>query len=258
MNRAVFIAFLALALSVSAKADLTLSLAPASQAAAPGAELLFSGSLTNTSTTEKLFLNDIAASLTSGTALKPNAFFANVPGILLPGESYSGPLFKLKLEAAAPAADYNGTITLQGGATIEATTSLASAAITLLATPVNQWRYQTFGTAANDAAASDSADWDQDGDDNLIEYALGTNATSATSKSQLPSAIVSAHLTLSYLPAPSATDVTYLVEASTDIIHWSTTNVELVTPSAPGTVIYRYTSPVSLVNAAFMRLSVSR
>ena len=258
MSRLAVTAAMLWLLATSARAALTFSLQLATPVAAPGAELLFAGTLVNTSATDKLFLNDIVAGLTSGTTLRANTFFANVPGILLPGESYTGPLFKVKLAAGAAATDYSGSITIQGGATIEAATSLASAAITLLATPASQWRYQTFGTEANEALAADVADWDSDGAENLLEYALGTNARNAGSKAQIPSTIVASHLTLSYTPVPGATDVTYLVESSTDLIHWGTANVELITPGQPGIVSYRYGPAVSLVNAAFMRLSVSR
>ena len=108
-----------LALPAIAQAGLTVSLAPASQAAAPGADLVFSGLLTNTSGTDKLFLNDLQATLTGAAAsnvtVDANTFFANVPGILLPGETYHGPLFRLTLSASAAAANYSGSIAFLGG-----------------------------------------------------------------------------------------------------------------------------------------------
>ena len=90
--------------SQAAFAGLTLTLTPTAQPAAPGAEVLFSGTLTNTSATERLFLNDITFTPTppNVTALSSNAFFANVPGILLPGETYGGPLFRISLSTAPP------------------------------------------------------------------------------------------------------------------------------------------------------------
>jgi hypothetical protein len=252
MSRRIVIALLALA--ISAQAAVTFTAAPSSRVAAPGAEIVFEGTLTNTSATERVFLNDVSASIAPSMALKTNPFFANVPGILLPGESYTGPLFSMKLSIAAPPADYTGTITISGGSTITATGPLASTSFTVLATPISQWRYQTFGAAANDAPAGDFGDWDKDGMVNILEYALGTNAKAATAQ---PAATVAAdHLTLSYSPA--APDVTYVVEGSPDLIQWSASNVEPVAPGPPGIVTYRYVQPISAGGAAFMRIRVSR
>jgi len=251
-----------LALPAIAQAGLTVSLAPASQAAAPGADLVFSGLLTNTSGTDKLFLNDLQATLTGAAAsnvtVDANTFFANVPGILLPGETYNGPLFRLTLSASAAAANYSGSIAFLGGTDIFATTSLATTSFTLLATPVDQWRYHTFGNAANDAAAGDTADWDHDHVPNLLEYALGLNALVPDNTLLPKPVVIGGYLTLGYVPA--ATDVTYTVQSSTDLIHWDTTNVELVTVGvpAPPTVTWRYSQPLTAGVPVFLRLSVSR
>ncbi len=245
-----------------ARAALTLALSPASQAAAPGADLVFGGLLTNTSATAKVYLNDLQAALTGDSAanlaLETNTFFANVPGILLPGETYNGPLFRVKLSASAAAAVYGGTITFSGGSTITDTTSLASSSFSLLATPVDQWRYNTFGSSANDAAASDSGDWDHDRTPNLVEYALGLNPK-VMDETSLPKPIaIDGYLTLSYTPV--ATDVTYAVQSSIDLVNWSSTNVEPVTVNAPAApvVTWRYKIPMSSAGRVFLRLQVSR
>jgi hypothetical protein len=149
---AILLAFCVLACARPAGADLILTLAPSVQNGASGTELVFSGTLLNTSTTAKVFLNDItftpdgasAASLT----LKPNDFFANVPGILLPGETYGGTVFRVALSAGAPAGDYGGTITLVGGTDIFAASNLASAAFAV--------RSPEIDLAATDASASES------------------------------------------------------------------------------------------------------
>lgn len=239
---------------------LTLQLTPTNHPVAVGSTVTFSGLLTNTSTTAKLFLNDLQATLTAGTTtLKSNTFFANVPGILLPGESYSGPLFAVKLEASAAAANYTGSVTLQGGADIFASDVLGTSGITLLATPVDQWRFRTFGDNATSAAAADSSDYDHDGVPNLLEYALGMNATTMD-RTSLPQPVpLNDHLTLSYVPA--ATDVTYIVEASSDLIQWSAANVELLTvanPNPPGSVTYQYHTPLSGLPRIFLRVRVTR
>lgn len=247
----------------TAFAGLTLTLNPDAQPTAAGAESLFSGTLTNTSATERLFLNDVAvvfaADPQSDTALSSNAFFANVPGILLPGETYDGPLFRIALSGASPAVNYTGTVTFQGGSDIDAVTDLASGAVTVLATPLEQWRHQMFGDEATTAAAADTADWDRDGTANLIEYALSLSAITPD-VALLPAPLVlSDHLALSYVP--SASDVSCVVEASTDMLLWSTADVEQVVvadPLPPNRVTYRFKEPISSPGGAFLRLRVTR
>ena len=247
----------------TAFAGLTLSLAPVAQPVAAGAEALFSGTLTNTSATDKLFLNDVTATFTadpqSDTWLSSNAFFANVPGILLPGETYDGPLFRISLSGTSPAANYTGTITLQGGSDITASTDLASTALTLLATPVDQWRYQTFGDAAGTALAADTADWDHDGVPNLLEYALALNALSPDSQGLPAPILLNNYLTLSYVP--SATDVQYTIDTTTNLLQWSTDDVEPVTivnPMPPSLLTFRNKNTISQLGQAFLRLKITR
>lgn len=247
----------------AAFAGLTITLNPAAQPVSAGGEALFSGTLTNTSLTERVFLNDIRASFTgdpqTDTALAPNAFFANVPGILQPGESYEGPLFLISLSDVSAAANYTGTITVRGGADLTSGTTLAIAPITMLATPVDQWRHLTFGDEAGSAAAADTGDADHDGVANLIEYALSMDALSAD-VSLLPAPLLlSDYVTISYVP--SAPDVSYSVEASTDLMQWSTLDVETVTvanPLPPNRVTVRFKSSISSTAKAFLRLRVTR
>jgi hypothetical protein len=247
----------------TAFADLTLTLNPVAQPVAESGEALFSGTLTNTSATDKLFLNDLSATFTadpqSDTALSSNAFFANVPGILLPGETYDGPLFRISLSSSSPATNYTGSITLRGGADITAGTDLASAAITMLATPVDQWRYQTFGDAAGSAPAADTADWDHDGASNLLEYALALNALSPDSQSLPAPILLNGYLTLSYVP--SASDVNYSIESSVDLQQWGTADVEAITisnPVPPNRLTFRNRNAATVFGRAFLRLKVTR
>lgn len=247
-----------------AKADLTMTLSPAERCIVPGKEVAFTGTLTNTSTTDKVFLNDIRATLagasTSQVVLKSNAFFANVPGILLPGETYDGPLFRVRLNVGAPAANYTATIAIDGGATIFAIGELASSAITLLAKPVDQWRFQNFGLAADDPSAVDAADWDHDGLKNLLEYALQLDPKSPSAADLPPAVVLDDHLAFTYVP--SATDVTYSVESSTDLSNWSTSDVEAVTmpnPTPPGSLTFRYKHALSSTSGkVFLRLKITR
>lgn len=121
---------------MNACAALTISLdAPVVNAAA-GTTLIVTGTFANTDTAAQIFLNNLQVSASSALALQPNVFFANVPGILLPGESYTGPIFSVTLGAGASPADYNATVTVSGGGDIFATGTLATMAFTVLSPAV--------------------------------------------------------------------------------------------------------------------------
>src|SRR2546421_1963342 len=114
----------------SARADLALTLAPSAKSGLGTNYVAFIGVLTNRNTTGNLFLNNIALSFDGGGAnyltADTNAFFGNVPGLLLPGESYNDIVFAVSLKPATPPTNYSGTVTIRGGTDIFATTDLAS------------------------------------------------------------------------------------------------------------------------------------
>ncbi len=366
-------AILFLMLAMTARASLTFTLAPAPQVAEQGGELIFSGSLMNTSATDKLFLNDIIATFTGSSAvhlsLKTNAFFESVPGVLLPGEAYTGVLFRIGISALAPPDSYEGTIAVLGGADIFATTNLASTNLTIaspvvgivatdpmacefgpengaftvartgstalaltipiatsgaaingaaynavassitipadaasaviaimpipdliaqgdrtatvtlgasggyilgenIATtvvvrdkPIDEWRSDKFAAAANTAPATDLADWEGDGVRNLMEYALNLEPLLPDGSAQPPVTIEDGYLTLSYVPKSWATDLTYLVEASADLVSWSAADVENVdveNREPPDRITMRYKNPVNSGSRAWLRLSIVR
>jgi hypothetical protein len=122
-----------LALMISAasmQADLAFILTPAVQAGVGTNEVFFTGTLTNTSLTDNLFLNNIQFSF-SGAATNyltadTNFFFANVPGILLPGETYADAVFGIVINPATPSGSYSGTVTMQGGPDIFTAISLTN------------------------------------------------------------------------------------------------------------------------------------
>ncbi len=356
------------------RADLAMSLTASIQNSARGTELVFSGTLTNTSATQKLYLNDIAPTLSGSSAtnltFQPNSFYSNVPGILLPNESYAdSELFRVLLISGAPTGDYSGSITFRGGMDIQANTDLASASFTVLSPdvtiaatdpsasefgpdpgvftisrtggtgielpvffaisgdavngvsynaivpmatipagsssttvtitpipdnvaegdrsailsltsastynlglavidtvtihdkPFDAWRLEKFGANANDPAAADAGDWDGDGIQNLLEYALGLDPKVADI-SALPIAIKDeGYLTISFVPNTSATDVDLVVEGSDDLTNWSVNKAELVpgqNPNPPNLQTYRYKTPVGQVSLGFLRLRVQR
>jgi len=114
--------------AATAQADLTFVLTPAAESGAVSNEVFFVGTLRNTSLTSNLFLNDIQFSFT-GVATNyltadTNSFFANVPGILLPGETYSGVVFGVTITPGTPPGDYFGSVTILGGTDIFAAAAL--------------------------------------------------------------------------------------------------------------------------------------
>lgn len=112
---------------MKACAALTVSLDAPTVSVTPGNAVVFTGTLTNTDGSAKLFLNDLLVLSPGGITLQPNVFFANVPGILLPGESYTGPIFSVATSVNAAPDVYACTLDVRGGADIFASDSLATA-----------------------------------------------------------------------------------------------------------------------------------
>jgi hypothetical protein len=115
---------------VSARADLAFTLTPVSQSGLGTNEVVFIANLTNGCQTNNLYLNDIRMCFTNAATnylvADTNAFFANVPGILLTGEVYTGVVFGVPVSMAAPPGNYTGIVTFVGGTNIFATNTLAS------------------------------------------------------------------------------------------------------------------------------------
>lgn len=181
--------------NLTGRADMLLALTPATYHATPGVEIVFGGVLTNTSASNRLFLNDVQASLTGGVSnvvtFDANAFFANVPGVLLPGEVYTGTVFRVLLPNGAPGGDYEGVITMRGGGDIFATNDLASTTFRISSTSVS--------IVASDAMASE---WGPDpgaftvsrsgstNADLTVFYAISGSATNGVAYHLLPSSIL--------------------------------------------------------------------
>ena len=95
------------------------------------------------------------------------------------------------------------------------------------ATPYTAWQNSHFTAAqlANPAVSGDLADPDGDGIVNLLEYALNLDPLSA-SRTGLPGAATTTqngatNLTLTYTKVKAATDLTYTVEVSGDLMTWN-------------------------------------
>jgi uncharacterized repeat protein (TIGR01451 family) len=366
---AIFIAAFLLAGPLAVRAQLSMSLSPSVQNSGSGQTLVFSGTLTNTGNTSQIFLNNVqfADTVSGSTYLVSgsNGFYANVPGILQPLQTYTGAIFGIALAGNTPPADYTGTTTLQGGANIFATGNLASQPFTILSpavsivatsgsaseygpisgtftisrtggteiglpvsygtggaavngtdyvtisgsatiaagsssatvtitpilqqtalgsrtvilteqtsslydpgsqlsdtvtiydTPFNYWRLEYFGSSANATQTQPTADWSGDGIPNELAYALNLNPSNPNPRLLPTVALQSNYLTLSYVPNPAATDVQYTIQASTDLINWSSANIQSISDSNPGAVAFRYDYPIGSTPQVFMRLQVT-
>ena len=120
---------------------------------------------------------------------------------------------------------------------------------------LDTWRLSQLGTTANTGSAANTADPDGDGVPNLLEYALGTSPTSAASVAAPVIQLSGLNLQISFLRARS--DVTYIIEASSDLATWSgiATNPGNVGQSV--TVIDSVNLPTANPPRRFLRLRVT-
>ncbi len=124
---------------------------------------------------------------------------------------------------------YNGAF-----AGVNDANEIGSPGIRTIATPVNTWRQTYFGSSANSGNAADTADFDGDGVNNLLEYALGANPANGNgddgiaalpvgiSGSASDQPLLQDRLYLSFsIPQTAPADVTYTVQASDSLGTWT-------------------------------------
>jgi hypothetical protein len=125
-----------------------------------------------------------------------------------------------------------------------------------------QAKYFTPSQQANSAISGASADPYGSGVPNLLAYALQLDPSTA-SPTDIPHAtIVNGHLQLTYLAPASITDITFIVEVSTDLVTWHsgsgyTVTLANVSSSAGHTITMQEVLP-SLATKKFMRLRVTQ
>jgi hypothetical protein len=176
----------------SARAQFLFVLTSAGQIGTATNEMSFDGSLMNLGT-NYLYLNDIQCVLypaeTTALVADTNAFFANVPGILLPGETYTDVVFGVNLGSVAPPGVYYGTVTILGGSNIFASSNLASASFEIslpdsVGDGIPDWWRQFYfggdGTTTNDQSCA-TCDADATGQDNQFKYVVGLNPKNSSS-----------------------------------------------------------------------------
>jgi hypothetical protein len=130
-------------------------------------------------------------------------------------------------------------------------------------TPLQQWRNTWFHNPSNVGAGANSATPANDGVANLIKYALGLNPTQSVTSTQLPIGSVQTnggqpYLTLTVNRAVEPTDVTYIVQVSSDLRNWVSGPANTVTlTNTASQLVVRDNTPVSAATARFIRLEVT-
>jgi hypothetical protein len=131
---------LALLLSAAQSQNLSFNLTPSVQSGVGSNEVVFTGVITNTGSTTN-YLNNIQITFTNPAtnylAADTNVFFANVPGILLPGETYTDVVFGIAIRASTPRGNYTGIMTIQGGTNIFAGANLTNQAFQISLSPAS-------------------------------------------------------------------------------------------------------------------------
>lgn len=146
------------------------------------------------------------------------------------------------------------TITNQAGQTVSSTANLN---VTL--TPMDQWRVQQFGAnATNSAIAGATVVNAGDGVCNLLKYAFNIPALTSNPTSLPTVAVQGSNLVLTYRQNDAATDLTYSVEQSQDLHHWSTvTPTSTVVSDDGSTRVIQASVPMGSSGALMLRLQVS-
>ncbi|CAM2867236.1 LamG-like jellyroll fold domain-containing protein [Rariglobus hedericola] len=166
--------------------------------------------------------------------------------------------------AATTTANFNqaGAYTLRLTANDGAVTTYAQTTASIVAASgIDTWRMTHFGTTDATGNRADNASAANDGMANLLKYALGLNpnlpATAASAGLILQVQTVEGSNYLSYTFTGTAADVTYVVEATSDL-NGTWTSLYTHSGSAPGTVKVDDTQSLSSVTKRFMRLRVTR
>lgn len=121
-------------------------------------------------------------------------------------------------------------------------------------TALQSWRQANFGTTANSGNTADTADFDGDGRANLLEYATGTNPAAANAGPAFTVASSAGVLSLTFDYIADAS-LTYVVEASPDLVSWSAAQT-YPGATASGQRTYVDPSPVPAGARRFLRLRI--
>lgn len=115
--------------------------------------------------------------------------------------------------------DLAGNVTSLSGTT---TITASDAPVLIERIGLADWRQTNFGVTTDTGNAANSANPSGDGVPNLLKYALGGNPNTPDGASILPTVtLVSGQLQFSFRCDASITDITYTVQASSDLMNWT-------------------------------------
>jgi DNA/RNA endonuclease G (NUC1) len=125
-------------------------------------------------------------------------------------------------------------------------------------TPIEAWRFQYFGITNNSGVAADTAVNSSDGMPNLLKYALGLNPLVPT-PNPVVGDITTGYLRLTLPKNPNATDITYFVQVTSDIVAgpWTTAGTVL-DENTPTLLQVHDSAAVPASTQRFIRLEVTR
>jgi hypothetical protein len=158
----------------------------------------------------------------------------------------------------------SGTATVSG-ATFTYTFPLYSMTVIELKSQFEAWREANFSSTqlANWSLSGDTGEPTGDGTPNLLKYAMGLPAQAPAPPSALPLlgetiSSCSTYLTLTFTQQSTLTDITYTVQASTDLVNWTSGPVR-IDNGATSTAVYRDSVPISpAYPCRFLRLLITR
>jgi hypothetical protein len=161
------------------------------------------------------------------------------------------------LMAGTKSATYTPTASSGAGSALATVDGQTVSATINIVSPFRNWQVTNFSADADNAAiAGEAADPDNDGLSNLIEYALGLNPNAFTATSLVVDTTTGA-LRLTAPKNPAATDITYLVEVSGDLVAWTSTGTTVVTNTATLLQVLDNTA-LSGAPRRFIRLKITK
>ncbi len=200
-------------------------------------------------------------------ALADRAFTANA--ITLSATSSSG--LPVSFAVVSGPATLNGaslTLTGTGVVTVRATQAgnssyLAAPAVDrsfTVSVGFEAWLVERFDAAqrADTQLTGPNADFDRDGLSNFVEYALGLDPKVADSNRATEVTATAGDWTFVYQRPADRSEVTYVVEVSTNLTTWTTVGVVHERTATGTTETWRARYPLSSATQAFFRLKVSR
>jgi hypothetical protein len=163
-----------------------------------------------------------------------------------------------------PEGDRTVTLTLLSSTNYSLTT-VSNATVVIHDRPIDAWRLASFTTAelADPSVCGDLADPDQDGLSNLLDYALGLPPKGPTSVNRPYGSITNGYFTLTYTRAKAVTDVSLVVEQSSDLLNWYSgpgylQQIGMVDEVTIQRITVQLTTPIAGASASYLRLRVAR